>query len=681
MMKLSVLASLLLCLFVTTQVRADESSQILVSGLVNPESVTIGADGRVYVSVIGEFGKDGDGAIMVVEDGQAKPFATGLDDPKGLVAFMGMLFVADKQHVMMVDPSGSVKRFVPANAFPSTPRFLNDLALDAESGTLYASDSGDLEGHGGVVYRISPRGLVDIVLDVSLCPGLHTPNGLLLDGASHLLVGDFGTGTLYRVKLATRTVEKLADGLGGIDGLAWDQHGQLFSTDWKDGRLFGVARPGGTWVQLAEQLQSAADLCLDTAASRLLVPDMKAGTVHAIRTSIPGAEIDESPLNVETALAFPKLEWADWKSEDDDGKIVPLRPIVLTHAGDGSNRVFVATQQGVVHVFANKADAKRTEVFLDLQDRVRYIDQENEEGLLGLAFHPQFKKNGELFVFYTPKEAEAPHVNVVSRFRLQDDSKQLDPASEEVLLRVEHPFWNHDGGTICFGPDGFLYVALGDGGFANDLYANGQNPGTLLGSILRLDVDHRDGDLPYAIPKDNPFVAKEGVRPETWVYGLRNVWRFSFDRKTGIGWAADVGQNLWEEINLLAPGANYGWNLREGLHPFGALGSGPTASLTDPIWEYHHDTGKSITGGFVYRGKKMAELAGMYVYADYVSGRLWALQYDATQKRVVANRPISSPKLPVLSFGEDEQGEVYFLVASPTGEGIYTFKKPSAKQP
>lgn len=398
------------------------------------------------------------------------------------------------------------------------------------------------------------------------------------------------------------------------------------------------------------------------------------------------ADVDESPLPVKIVPAFADLQIAGWES-DDNGKPTPLRPILLTHLGDGTNRVVLAQQQGQIHVFDNKEGAQTTKLFLDLSPKVTYKDNENEEGFLGLAFHPKYKENGEFFAYYTTKSA--PHTSVVSRFRVsKDDPSKADPNFEEILLTIPQPFWNHNGGTICFGPDGYLYVALGDGGAGNDPLNNAQNLQTWLGSILRIDVDKKENGKNYGIPADNPFVGIVAagaapnrqtplVLPEIYAYGLRNVWRMSFDRKTKTGWVADVGQNVWEEINILEKGGNYGWNLREGKHVFTPAGYGTISTLIDPIWEYHHDVGKSITGGYVYRGKAVPELEGYYLYADYVSGKVWGLKYDEAKKQVVANRPIAHnfPTLPVISFGEDEMGEVYFTIVAANGQGIYKFSK------
>lgn len=663
----------------------------LAEGMTNPESVAVAPDGRVFVSIIGAFDKDGDGSVAVVANGTVTPVVSGLNDPKGIAIYQKWLYVADKTKLLRIDTTAKepkAETYVDAARFPVAPQFLNDVAVDPESGVVFVSDSGDRNGAGGAVFRVvpvpQPKGKaaqpkgepkVEVLVDANKLKGLHTPNGLAMDGASHVLLTDFGSGKIYRVKLADGSSAEIAAGIDGADGLAWDHYGRLFISSWKTGKLFVVPRPGEKPVLVAEGFKSAADIGLDATGRFILVPDMKAGTLSAVPAQVPGAEVDFSPLPVKAEIAFGDLKWSGWDPEGASGKVVPLRPIVLTHAGDGSNRVFVATQHGVVHAFANDQKATETKVFLDIRDRVKYNDNTNEEGLLGLAFHPKFKETGEVFVFYTPKKENK--VNVLSRFRLsKTDPTKLDPASEEQLLRYENKlFWNHDGGTICFGPDGYLYVIHGDGGMGGDPQENGQNLNVLFGKILRLDVDRKDAGKNYAVPKDNPFVGKKDAKPEIWAYGIRNVWRMSVDRKTGKLWAADVGQNLYEEIDIIEKGGNYGWNRREGFHPFGPKGVGANKDMIDPIWEYHHDVGKSITGGGVYRGKALPELDGHYLYADYVTSRIWALKYDEGAKRVVANRPIKDPAKPVLSFGEDEQGEMYFLTVTANGKGIYRFAK------
>jgi glucose/arabinose dehydrogenase len=662
-----------------TRAFAAEPSKLMVTGLKNPTAVAVGPDGRVYVAVMGEPGKDGDGAILVLANGKAEPFASGLDDPTGLVTWKDALYVVDKNRVLRIDRAGKSSEYAAAAKFPTPPQFLNDIAVD-ERGAFYVTDSG--ETSAGAVFRIlplPPRGRgepkVEKAADITTTPGLQHVQGVAMDGMSHLLLTD-QAGRVQRLRLSDGTLTEVAQGAGG--GVTWDWRGRLYLTDHNDGRVLVIPRPGDKPVVLATGFQEPAGVCLDREGKNLLVTDTRAGTVTAIPAQVPGLPVDESPLPLTTAIAFPKLEWSGWSAEPESGKVVPLRPIVLTHAGDGSNRVFVATQHGVVHVFPNDQNATKTQVFLDMQAKVRYDDNTNEEGFLGLAFHPDYKKTGEFFVFYTDKKAKL--TNVVSRFRVsKDDPNKADKASEEELLRIPHKYWNHDGGTVCFGPDGYLYIAIGDGGAANDPDRNGQNLNTILGKILRIDVNRKDAGKPYAIPKDNPFAGRTDARPEVFAYGLRNVWRMAFDRKTGRLWGGDVGQNLYEEIVLVEKGGNYGWNVRESLHPFGPKGSDVRNDLIEPIWEYHHDIGKSITGGLVYRGSRLSELHGQYLYADYVSGRIWALKYDDAQKRVVANRPINGQKLPWMSFGEDERGEVYLMTFTSTGQGLHWFVRPGAK--
>ena len=355
---------------------------------------------------------------------------------------------------------------------------------------------------------------------------------------------------------------------------------------------------------------------------------------------------EEKPLDVEIVQVFNDIEFN--------------RPIVVTHAGDGTDRLFIAEQTGKVHVLPNDPNVEETETFLNIEDRVMYKDKENEEGFLGMAFHPKYKENGQFFIYYTTRDA--PHTSVISRFRVRkDDPNKADADFEEEIMRIKQPFWNHNGGTIVFGPDGYLYIGLGDGGKANDPLLAGQDKSMLLGSILRIDVDNKDEGKAYAIPKDNPFVSEKDARGEIYAYGFRNVWRIAFDRETGDLWAADVGQNLWEEINIVVKGGNYGWNVREGLHKFAGETEETPDGMIDPVWEYHHNIGKSITGGTVYRGKKVPELAGKYVYGDYVTNKFWALDYDMQAKEVRANYAIPGGKnKPVMSFGEDQAGELYF---------------------
>ena len=352
-------------------------------------------------------------------------------------------------------------------------------------------------------------------------------------------------------------------------------------------------------------------------------------------------------------------------------------PVDITHAGDGSDRLFVVSQDGFIYVFKNRQDAADKKVFLNVTGIV--AREKFEEGLLGLAFHPKYRDNGEFYVYYSVK----PLATRVSRFRVsKDDPDRADPDSEERILEVKQPFWNHNGGSLKFGPDGYLYIGLGDGGAANDPHGNGQNPKTLLGSILRIDIDHRAPDKPYGIPSDNPFVdLGDKARPEIWALGIRNPWKLCFDRETGALWVADVGQNLWEEVDIIQRGGNYGWNAREGFHPFDPKTTTFSKPL-EPVWEYHHSEGRSITGGAVYRGKRLPEIYGWYLCADWVSGKIWALESDG--KEVRQSLVVAKDGYTVSSFGEDESGEAYFTAfdgVAPVGVdstvygGIYRLRR------
>ncbi len=379
---------------------------------------------------------------------------------------------------------------------------------------------------------------------------------------------------------------------------------------------------------------------------------------HTKAEACGNPKVETQKLPVKIVAAFPSLEIG--------------RPIVMCAAGDGTSRFYIASQYGVIYsIDPTDSEVSEGEVLFDFAQSVSYKDRENEEGFLGMAFHPKFKDNGQLFIFYT--SSQNPRTSVISRFnRMKDNPKKIDPASEMKLLEVPQPAWNHNGGTIEFGPDGYLYIALGDGGGGNDMFKNGQKLSTLMGSILRIDVDNQDDGKNYSIPKDNPFIDTENARPEIWAYGLRNVWRFSFDPVSKNLWAADVGQDLWEEVNIIKRGGNYGWSEREAMHPFGRNGSGPSDQLVDPIWEYHHDIGKSITGGVVYRGKAIPELVGVYLFADYVAGKMWGIKYDEKEEKVVAHYefPLEN-NVPVITFGTDADGEVYF--SDPSGH-IFKFE-------
>jgi glucose/arabinose dehydrogenase len=292
--------------------------------------------------------------------------------------------------------------------------------------------------------------------------------------------------------------------------------------------------------------------------------------------------------------------------------------------------------------------------YLDIRKQVNFG---GECGLLSIAFHPEFASNGLLYVNYTSK---GKLQTVISEFRAQRNARAIDPATERVILRIDQPFSNHNGGQIAFGPDGMLYIGMGDGGSANDPQENGQNPRTLLGKILRIDVSPRRG---YAVPKDNPFVKDDRFAPEIWALGLRNPWRFSFDRVTGDCYTGDVGQNTYEEVDLLVAGANYGWNEREGFHPFQRGRNSP--EFVDPLAEYGRDKGLSVTGGYVYRGKMFPALDGVYLYADYGTGRFWGLRQSKGIVTANAELIVTRQGKPILnrvqpsSFGEDAAGEMY----------------------
>lgn len=382
----------------------------------------------------------------------------------------------------------------------------------------------------------------------------------------------------------------------------------------------------------------------------------------------------DGKLPLKGVVAFPEMNWEGFEGSDENGLITTLRPMVLTHAGDGSNRNFVATQRGTMYVFPNDPKVERAALFMDISDRVQDFRKDNEEGLLGFAMHPDYKNNGQFFVYYS--SSKEPRTSIVSRFIVsKNDPNKADPSSEQIVMKIPQPFSNHNGGSIAFGHDGYLYIALGDGGGRNDPLGHGQNLGTLMGSMLRIDVNHQQDGKNYAIPNDNPFLKRDGALPEIYAYGFRNIWRMSVDRKTGTVWAADVGQDFWEEVNIVKAGGNYGWSIREASYPFNNKTVPVVDPLISPVWEYDHQLGKSITGGFVYRGTRLPELQGMYVYADFISGRIWALTYDESLGKVTKNMGVATTGFPVLAFGEDEAGELYYMLETVDGKGIYRFDR------
>ncbi len=339
--------------------------------------------------------------------------------------------------------------------------------------------------------------------------------------------------------------------------------------------------------------------------------------------------------SLQAEVAFPNLTFSS--------------PLFITHAGDGTDRLFVVEQAGRILVFPNDPSVQMTDVkvFLDITAQVL---TDGEQGLLGLAFDPDYKVNGHFYVYYS---IASPHRSIISRFTVSADAHSADASSETVLLSVDQPnFSNHKAGMIAFGPDGKLYIATGDGGSANDPDSNAQNLGVLLGKILRINADG-------SIPNDNPFASTAGARAEIWAYGLRNPFRWSFDRATGQLWAGDVGQSAREEVDIIAKGGNYGWRVYEGTlftnnDPMGTV----LNDLIAPILDYDRAAGQTVIGGYVYRGPGLPGYDGIYVYADFGSGRVWALVYDATTNTAVSNTEVANVSL-ISSFGEDEAGELY----------------------
>jgi len=327
------------------------------------------------------------------------------------------------------------------------------------------------------------------------------------------------------------------------------------------------------------------------------------------------------------------------------------KPLYLTHAHD--QRLFVVQQAGQIMII--EGGVTRPTPFLDIKTRVG--SNGNEQGLLSVAFHPNYQKNGLFYVNYTNLEGST----TIARYHVSADPNVADEISEQILLTIPQPYSNHNGGHILFGPDGYLYIGMGDGGAANDPHNNGQSLNTLLGKILRLDVDTGS---PYGVPQDNPFITTAAARPEIWSFGWRNPWRMAFDAATGDLYVADVGQNQYEEVDVELAGSgggqNYGWRLMEASHCFNPTSCDPaTLKVVMPIAEYPHSQGCSVTGGYVYHGTQFPQLNGVYLYADYCTGTVWGLRHEAdgswSQAELLASGKIIS------SFGLDAAGELYLI--------------------
>lgn len=363
--------------------------------------------------------------------------------------------------------------------------------------------------------------------------------------------------------------------------------------------------------------------------------------------------VTNPPIEVnayKSVLAFPNLSFSD--------------PVDFTHANDGTNRLFVVEQNGVIQVFDNNSATEKATTFLDIKNKVA---SGGEMGLLGVTFHPDFKQNGYFFVNYT--RSSPKRQTVVARYKA--NGQTADPNSELILLTFDQPYSNHNGGQVAFGADGYLYISTGDGGSGGDPQNNSQNLKSLLGKMLRIDVNTTEKGN-YGIPKDNPFAKNSaGNREEIYAYGLRNPWRFSFDSVTKNLWVGDVGQNKVEEIDVVSKGGNYGWKIKEANNCYDASGDCAKNDLIPPVWSYEQgNDGRSVTGGIVYRGKKLPEFAGKYICGDYVSGKIWALTYDG--KTVTKATEIAKVST-VSTFGQDANGEVF--ICDYSAGKIYTLAK------
>jgi len=393
------------------------------------------------------------------------------------------------------------------------------------------------------------------------------------------------------------------------------------------------ANPTATSTQTSQPIQSTTAAPQTTAQPSQTV---KAPTETAAPTSEPSGSV----------TSFPDPSQFEWR------QIVTglVKPTAMIELPDGSGRLLVLEQHGDIRIVDNAQVLQQP--FLNIASKVG--SQGNEQGLLGMALDPNYANTGIFYLNYTDVNGNT----VVARYHTKSDGSAADPASEQILLHIDQPYANHNGGNLTFGPDGMLYIGMGDGGSGGDPKGNAQNLNTLLGKMLRIDVSGQSG---YTIPKDNPFASGGGL-PEIWAYGLRNPWRFSFDKQTGDLYIGDVGQNQFEEIDFVAagtpPGLNFGWNFREGLHPY--KGTPPAGLvLTDPVFEYPHSQGCSVTGGYVYRGKNLPEFNGIYLFGDYCTGRIWGMLHGADGTWQV--KELFKISANISSFGQDERDELYLL--------------------
>ncbi len=398
----------------------------------------------------------------------------------------------------------------------------------------------------------------------------------------------------------------------------------------------------------------------------LSIPADSASQPYGLETRIPWTTSrvigsPEPPSPYMPALAFPHLEFD--------------RPTLITRA-PGTDRLFVADVEGRIHSFEDRRDAKTADLFLELASKYdRKTDRTVYRQIVGLAFHPEFEQNRYVYA-YTRERLPKPVRSRISRFETYPDNPlKADPDSELIVL--EFPSIGHSGGSIKFGPDGYLYIGTGDGYGQSDPMATGQFTGDLLSSILRIDVNGTHSVKPYAIPPDNPFLDTPGTLPEIWAFGFRQPWKISFDRKTGDLWVGEVGQDLWESIFLVKRGGNYGWSVKEGFQWFRPERPRGPAPLSPPVVSHSHGEARSMTGGFVYHGSRLKELHGAYIYADWETGKIWALRYDG--EKVTWHEELDDTSLDIAAFGETHAGELYMLTHH-TGRIYELIRRPKLRE-